>query len=55
MKNAWEGRDGRERREGGGEREESERRRSPSSDWCIMTETVYNMSYAFMYVAYLVI
>ena len=38
-----------------GEREGERGRRSPSSDWCIMTETVYNMSYAFMYVAYLVI
>ena len=23
------------------------RRGSPSSDWCLMTETVYTMSYAF--------
>ena len=45
-----------ERGEREGERGRRERgRRSPSSDWCIMTETVYNMSYAFMYVAYLVI
>ena len=53
MKDAWGGGVGErgERREGGGEMEERgrrrERRRSPSSDWCIMTETVYTMSYAF--------